>query len=274
MIRRLGFVVVVLAFIVSACGRQVTPNRAGTGGNTNLLSGFMSVKFKVMGPLDFTNHSYVVVFNTTGNGITPLPNGFNTNFAGYAFALIVYGAGGQAAVQAVQYARPLNSSQAPVLYSLPTTPQQLQLVPNDNGSGTEFTVTFQRQIFAGINVGASTSPSASASASASPTASPSPSPTASGATPSPSTSPTATPPFATMWNFNYFVTTPYSPTGISLPTAQDSLGTNGANDTSYVSPSLDTTQIFDITFNVILGTHPTDDNGSDDIVSGEISNNP
>lgn len=261
-----------MAFIVSACGRQVTPNRAGTG-NTGLNSGYMSVKFKVMAPLDFTNYSYVVVFNTTGTGVTPLPQGSITNFAGYSFALIVYGSGGQAAVQAVQYARPGPPSQAPVLYTLPTTPQQLILAPNDNGAGTEFTVTFQRQIFAGINVGApSTSPSASASPTTTP--SPSPSPTSSGATPTPSPSPTGTPPFATTWNFNYFVTSPYVPNGQSLPIPVDSLGTGGPKDTSFVSPTLDITQVFDTTFTVLAGTqHPTDQ-GADNIVSGEIANNP
>src|SRR5581483_3726414 len=44
MIRRLTLFVLVTALIVSACGRQVTPNPPGTNG-TGLSPGFMKIKF-------------------------------------------------------------------------------------------------------------------------------------------------------------------------------------------------------------------------------------
>ena len=73
MIRRAGFVTgSAAALIASACGRQVTPTRAGTGPG-GLQPGFMSVKFNVVTAFNFSSDSYAIVFNTSGSGVTPLP---------------------------------------------------------------------------------------------------------------------------------------------------------------------------------------------------------
>src|SRR5215469_11766442 len=71
MIRRFGFAfVLVAALMVVACGRQVTPNPPGLGaGGAN--PGFMTIKFDVAAPFDFSTYQYWVVFNTSGNGLSP-----------------------------------------------------------------------------------------------------------------------------------------------------------------------------------------------------------
>lgn len=243
MIRRFGFVVLVMALIVSACGRQVTPDRTGTGPG-GLDPGFMSVKFRVKQPFNFAQYSYLVVFNTTGDGTTPVANGQQTNYKGYSFALIVEGTGGTAQVRAAQYYRPPGtpSFQQPVLLALNPTPQQLRLVTNSDGQNTEFTVVFDRHVFLGV---------------ATPTPGPSAGPTA-----------TPTPTLAGTWNFNYFVASGAQYTPV------DSLGQNGPTDVSYQSPSLDTTQPFDTgAFYAAIHVAPPSD-PSATIVGGDIASNP
>src|SRR5215469_3803536 len=94
MIRRLGFsLVLVTAFMVVACGRQVTPNPPGLGaGGAN--PGFMVVKLDVNAPFDFSSYQYWVVFNTTGNGLSPDTNPARNNYAAFSDAVQVGGAGG------------------------------------------------------------------------------------------------------------------------------------------------------------------------------------
>ncbi len=268
MIRRFGFVILVLALIVSACGRQVTPDRPGTNGS-GLPSGYMSVKFRVMQPFNFQNYSYMIVFNTSGDGTTPRANGTQTNYAGYNFAILVSGATGNPTAQVYQYYRPPGFT-APQLIALQATQQQLQFYPNTNGQNTEFTVIFQRNLFFGINNTPSPSPSSSASASPSASPSPSGSPSASPSS-SPTTPPSGAP--AEFWNFNFFVA--QGPLSNLLPV--DSLGANpsGAADTTYTSPSLDTFAAFTQPITLSIGTHPSDQ-GADSIATsaGEIANSP
>src|ERR1700677_945029 len=73
MIRRLSFgfvVVLVTAFIVVACGRQVTPNPPGLGPG-GAPPGYIAVFYSVESPFNFSNYQYIVVLNTSGNGVTP-----------------------------------------------------------------------------------------------------------------------------------------------------------------------------------------------------------
>ena len=237
-----------MALIVSACGRQVTPDRPGTGAG-GLDPGFMSVKFRVKQPFNFAQYSYLVVFNTSGDGTTPVANGQQTNYKGYSFALIVEGSSGTAQIRAAQYYRPPGtpSFQQPVLLNLNPALQQLRLVTNSDGQNTEFTIIFDRHIFLGV-----------ATPTPGPTASPTP-------TANPSTSPT---PPATLWNFNYFVASG------SQYTPVDSLGQGGATDISYQSPTLDVTQPFDTgAFLASLHISPPND-PSATIVGGDIASNP
>jgi len=245
----------------------VTPNRTGVGPG-GLASGFMSVKFRVQTGFNFSSDSYAIVFNTSGDGTTPLASTLSNNYAGYSIAIVVGGSGGSVQAYAFYYYRPNNTAQAPVLYPIGATPQQLILNPNSNGQNTEFSVIFDR-VIADFSVSATPTPSASPSASPTPSASPS-------ASPSGSASPgaTATPPaVAEFWNFNFFVVqgqvTQFESEG-SLGII-DSLGAGGGTDTTYQSPSLDVATAFDTTFYVQAGTHPSI---PDALTGGEIANNP
>ncbi|MGB6984769.1 MAG: hypothetical protein WBD74_02200 [Candidatus Aquilonibacter sp.] len=229
----------------------------------------MSVKFNVQSAFNFSADSYGVVFNTSGSGVTPLPVAQTTNWAGYSIAIVVGGAGGAISPFAYYYYRPNNTSQAPVLYPIGATPQQLILQPNSNGQGTQFTVIFQT-IIASFNVTTSPTPSPTAS----PTASPTPTPTASSSA-SPSPGPTASGVgVSNLWNFNFFVVQGVVSQYESQGTLQiiDSLGAGGPNDTTYISPQLDISTPFDTgAFYVQAGTHPSI---PDSIASGDIANNP
>ncbi len=267
MIRRAGFVTgSAAALIASACGRQVTPTRAGTGPG-GLQPGFMSVKFNVVTAFNFSSDSYAIVFNTSGSGVTPLPVTLANNYAGYSIAIVVGGINGSVQATAYYYYRPNNTSQIPVLYPINPTPQQLQFTPNSNGQGNQFTVIFDT-IIAQFNVTTSPTPSPTSSATASPTptptssASPSPSPTSSGIT------------VSNLWNFNFFVLGGQATPGESQGslTITDSLGAGGANDQTYVSPQLDISTAFDTgAFYAQAGPHTQ--NG-DALASGDIANNP
>ena len=112
--------------------------------------GYMSVFFDVAQPFNFSNYQYWIVFNTSGNGLTPGTQPFLNNWAAYSEAIEVAGNGGSAFARAVQFVKnPSNPHIPPAFLTLYTTPQQLQFNVNSNGSGTEFNVIFQRSIFLG-----------------------------------------------------------------------------------------------------------------------------
>jgi hypothetical protein len=224
----------------------------------------MSVKFRVQSGFNFQSNSYAIVFNTSGSGITPLPQTLNNNYAGYSMAIIVGGAGGTVTAQAFYYYRPASTAQLPVLYPIGATPQQLIFTPNSNGLGTEFTVIFSRNI-ANFNLAATPGPTSTATSVATAT------PTASGTvSPAPTTSGVAV---ADNWNFNFFVVSGSVVQGQSAGalTILDSLGTGGPTDNSYMSPTLNVSTPFDTTFLVIAGNHPSI---PDALQGGEIANNP
>lgn len=242
----------------------------------------MQLKFQVNQTFNFQNYSYVVVFDTQGDGFTPTANGTQTAYRGYNFAIVVSGAPGGGAATATPYYfyRPSNNA-APILLPVTAVAGQLQFTLNSNGQGTQFVVLFNR-VLASAFATPSPGPSATASPTATPT--PSPSPTASGST-SPSPTPTTTPinGTAATWTFNYFVVQGSVQQGVALiggVSGQsgagyivDSLGSGGANDATYSSPTLDTTASFDTgPFYPQAGTHASDPSAQ--VQSGEISNNP
>lgn len=242
MIRKFGFSLVLLtAVIVAACGKQVTPNppNSGPGG---LPPGFMSVKFDVAAPFNFSSYRYFIVFNTTENGLTPLTNPIQNNFAAYSFALEVGGSGGGTFANAYEYLRSSNCGQGcvPAFLPLLTTPTQFQYTPNSNGTGTEFTIIFQPLIFNGV------------------------------ATPSPGASATP-PPVKPIWTFNAFTTQPNTN---AVLTFVDSLGTFGPTDTTFQSPNLNIDHPcgFDQVVYALDGDTQIDPAAQ--IVSVEIANNP
>lgn len=243
MIRKLLFASALLtAVIVAACGRQVTPNPPGLGAGGAPV-GYMVVKFDVTAPFNFANYQYWVVFNTTGNGVTPGTLPFTNNWAGYSAAIEVAGNGGATFARPIQFIRNTNPAIPPAFLPLNTTPAQFQYTANSNGGSTEFTVQFQRQIF--NNIG--------------------------GSTPTPSTSPSSSPqPFANNWTFNAFVTQANNANQLQFV---DSMGVGGANNPQYncCSPALVVNQNSDNVYYALNSGIITDPAAQ--IVSVEIGNN-
>jgi hypothetical protein len=216
----------------------------------------MSVKFTVQQQFDFTQFDYIIIFNTSGNGITPLPNGgAQANWTGFSDALIVSGnSGGGVNAIPVQFVRSGGTSLPPAVIGLVVPPQDLQFQANSNTLGTQFQVEFNRKIFSSL---VTPTPSTSPAASPSPTASPTPS-------------------ISGTWLFNCFVTQTGTTGGAfggqsGNYTPVNSLGIGGGTDTSFVSPKLNTNISFDITQNS-QSTYST--NPSAAIVNCEIANNP
>jgi len=243
--RRLAYVLVVLTgIVVAACGRQVTPNPPGLGAG-GASPGFMVVKFDINAPFNFSAYEYWVVFNTSGNGLTPLTNPLQTNWAAYSDAIEVGGFGGGTFANAYQFIKnPTNPAIPPVFQNLHPGPAQIQYVPNSNGTGTEFTVYFQRAIFKNL---------------ATPTPGPGPTPTG---TP---------PPYARYWTFNAFVTQANATNQLIF---LDSMGVGGATDTTFTdSPPLGSIcSDFDNVYYKIADINPPSD-PSAQIASVEIANN-
>lgn len=240
----------------------------------------MQVKFDVAQPFNFQNYSYVVVFNTSGDGSTPRANGTQTAYQGYSFAIVVSGAGGSVSATPYFFYRPAANA-APILLPVNAVAGQLQFTLNSNGQNNEFIVLFNRVLASAY----ATPTPGSATPTPTPTATPTPTPTTS-PTGSPTASPTPTPPnlVATTWTFNYFVVQGSIQQGAVLAagvpggqtgTIVDSMGANptGATDTTFTSPNLDTTASFD-TGPVYPqpGTHSSDPSAQ--VTSGDISNNP
>lgn len=245
MIRKLSLLVLATALIVSACGRQVTPDRAGVGPG-GLNSGFIQIKFRTLAPLDYTNVKYVIAFNTTADIGTPYAKFGNTanNYLHYSYWIVVDANAAATLLPTIQqFVTPVSGSgQTGPKYAatLPgINPSQLILNPNSNGQGTEFTITMSRALFNGL-ITPSPGPTG--------TPSPTPSPTPTGATPSPSPSgspspsPTSTPLYSNVWYWNFF-------TQASGGTV-DAFSTSafGANDTSFSYP-FDVSTPFDVVQN-------------------------
>jgi hypothetical protein len=120
MIRRLSFgfiVVVVTAVIVAACGRQVTPNPPGLGPG-GAPTGYMAVFFTVGAAFNFTNYQYMVVFNTTGSGVTPSTDTLQTNWRGYSYAVVARGNGIESYAAALKFQPSSNPHIPPATYQL------------------------------------------------------------------------------------------------------------------------------------------------------------
>lgn len=227
----------VVALAVAACGRQVTPNPPGLGAG-GALPGFMSVKFDVAEPFNFSNYQYWVVFNTSGNGLTPDTHPFQSNWVAYSAALEVAQFDGGTLAQIGQFLKNSNPHIPPhfqPFINLP--PQQFQYTADSNGTGTEFTILFQRSIFSPIN-----------------------------STPGPGPTPT---PISSVWRFNAFTTQPNTSGQMVFV---DSMGAGGPGDPQWNSPPLDIRQCSDTTFYALSSGLQIDPSAQ--IVSVEIGNNP
>jgi hypothetical protein len=122
--------------IVAACGRQVTPNPPGLGAG-GAPPGYLAVFFSVEQPFNFSNYQYFLVFNTSGSGLTPSTDTYQTNWAGYSYALIALGNGVSTFAEPVQFRfSPSNKHIPPGWLRLGSTPQQFSYNLNANGTGT------------------------------------------------------------------------------------------------------------------------------------------
>ena len=248
MIRKFGFSILVMALIVSACGRQVTPNPGGVASN-GVPAGFMQIKFRTQQPLDYANVTYDIVFNTSGAGGTPHSNCGLTNCQYYSFEFVVGGTGNSVAPVLLQYITQGTGNPAQAIQINYVPGSDLIFNPNSNGQGTEFSITFVRGLFNGLrgtrvtpSPSPSPSPTATASASAAPTASASAVPTS---TPQPS--------FSNIWYVNYFTSQVDTSQPYNVGSTYDSLGVGGATDTSYVSPVFDIDTQFDTIITATIG---------------------
>ena len=109
--------------------------------------GYVKVQFDVAAPLNFAKYQYSVVFNTSGNKLTPGANAQGADWAAYSVMLEVAGSGGAPSAQVVAFVKHANPHIPPYVMTLATTPAQFEFNPNSNGAGTEFTILFQRSIF-------------------------------------------------------------------------------------------------------------------------------
>jgi hypothetical protein len=232
--RTIGILVLVaLGFV--ACGRQVTPNPVGLGPG-GAGPGFMSVTMDVAAPFNFSNYQYWVVFNTSGNGLTPDTHPFQSNWEAYSDALEVTGVAGATSAHVIQFIKdPSNPHITPKFQPVFPTPQQFQYNANSTGTGTEFTIVFQRTLFEPILK-----------------------------TPAPSPSP-----FANNWKFNAF-TTQANPSNQLI--FVDSMGAGGPVDPQWNSPDIPITVCADQTYYALSSGLQIDPPAS--IVSTEIANNP
>ncbi|MGB8965053.1 MAG: hypothetical protein WCB99_05390 [Candidatus Cybelea sp.] len=238
--RQLVFLATLIASVwVSACGRQVTPNPPGLGAGGAPV-GFMSVVFDVQAPFNFSQYQYMIVFNTSGSGVTPSTDSVRTNWAGYSVALIALGSALGAYAKYMQFVPSLNPHQPPGWVFPITPPQQFSFDLNNNGTGTEFSLLVQKSILRAF------------------------------ATPGPTPGPTPTPTPPSVWTFNAF-TTQASSNG----TWQffDSLGAGGPVDPQFISPRLCMTEPFDNTYTAIANGNQIPDPAAQ-IVTIEIANNP
>jgi hypothetical protein len=226
---------IALSLVVAACGRQVTPNppNAGPGGAG---SGQIAVLFDVAAPFNFSSYQYWIIFNTTGDGVTPSTLPFQNNWDGYSDGIEIGGLGGATFATPWEFLHnPSQPKAMPALIRLGTTPQQFQYSVNSNGTGTEFSVIFSRVIFNNI------------------LNSPGPSP----------------PPVSTNWTYNAFTTQANVQGQLVFV---DSMGAGGPQPPQYVSPTISTTQCSDQTFYALSSGLQIDPPAQ--IVSVEIGNNP
>lgn len=238
MIRRLGFAVLLMSMMVAACGRIVTVPKTSTG--VNAPAGNMVIRFRTAQTLDCVNNRYIVVFNTNGNGTTPLATQISS-FLNYSFELIFGGTSvGGCSYQLVQIV-PSGTSAG---YQQLADPIQQQFVtnfnPNSNGTGNEFTFTFNRLLLA-------------------PIATPAPS--------SPGPVPSILPGVSTLWAINCFSTDAnFNPI--------DAIATSGIQDVTFKSFVIDTTQPIDVPVTKPLAAAPQVNPQSAQIIFVEVINAP
>jgi len=107
----------------------------------------MSVKFDVAAKLDFSKYRYLIVLNTSGNGLTPETQPQRSDWLAYSYVIETDGKDKSSVAGVWQYlAFPECPTCVPAYIALLTTTAQFQYIPDSNGSGTEFSVVIDRAI--------------------------------------------------------------------------------------------------------------------------------
>ena len=207
----------------------------------------MFIRYRVAGSLDFANLRYLIVFNTSGNGVTPYaPNILNTSYLNYSFILVFGGTtlGAQVALLQVVPTGTTNGFQT---VALQLNPQFVTAFnANSSGTGNEFTFTFNRLLLTPL-------------ASASPTPSPVPSAT-------PNAVPTLLSGVSSLWAINAF-------SADSNDQPIDAIAFGGISDQTFNAFVVNTLTAFDNPVNKAAGgTQVT--NQSAAITAVEILNQP
>lgn len=240
---------------VAACGRIVTLPKTTNAGGTAVPAGDMLIRFRTQGTLDFNNFRYVVIFNTSGNGQTPLAAALQS-FTNYSFALVFGGTSITGASYSLYQIASSGTSSGfiAVQVQIPTVFVQ-SFNPNSDGLGNEFTFTFNRQLMLGQpNPFATATPSPAPGATATPS-------------PAPNATPTPAPGQSTLWAMNFFSTDPQG-------NPYDAIANSGIQDVSF-SYVVDTTLFFDQPVN-----KPVPDildnvtNTSGNVIAIEVVNSP
>jgi hypothetical protein len=229
----------------AACGRIVTVPKTGTNGGL-VPSGDMLVRYRVLGTLDFVNLRYLVVFNTSGNGLTPYANSLNTSFLNFSFILIFGGSQVGGASFGLLQVIPIASGGFQTVVLQPAPQFVTSFNANSSGQGNEFTFTFNRLLLTPLQ---STSPS------------PTPSPTA-----APTAFPTLLSGVSSLWAINLF-----SADANNNPI--DAIAFGGITDTTFSSFVVNTLTPFDVPVNKTPGfTQVSNINAQ--ITAAEIINEP
>lgn len=173
----------------------------------------MNVFFDTASPFNFSQYQYMIVFNTTGSGVTPSTDTLQTNWAGYSFALIALGNGVSSYAEPIQFVRSNQNPHIPPSWlRLGTTPQTFSYNLDANGTGSEYSILVKKSVFSGI------------------------------ATPSPA-------PTSDVWTFNAFTTQANSQGTWQF---FDSMGAGGPIDPQFVSPKLCMLEQFDNTYYAVF----------------------
>ncbi len=261
-LRRSSFVTLAISTLAYAsCGHQVTPDPSSASQQAN-LGGKILLRFRTLGAMDFSNYTYVVVFNTnpSSSNSTNVPyanawlTGTYNNFS-YAFAVGAQYGGLTALPALLQYYLPAGATNLRANLVAPS-PSLTSFQPNDNGQGTEFTLIFDRMQ---LNLPSPYTPSPSPS----PTPSPTPTATPTNApSMSPTPVPTATPVYGPIWYYNFFT---LDRSGNPV----DALGL-GVNDNTFAGGPFDITTQFQLAIFRPAGYPQV--NAAAQIVGGEIDN--
>lgn len=242
--RRAGFAILTMSMATAACGRIITvPKTAAQSGL--VPSGDMLIRYTVLGTLDFTNLRYLVVFNTNGNGVTPYANSLNTAFLNFSFILVFGGTQVGGASFGLLQVIPIASGGYQTV-ALQVNPQLGTLNPNANGTGSQFTFTFNRSLLTPLT-----------------TTSPAPSLTP---TPGPTAFPTLASGISSLWAINMFSTDANN-------NPIDGIAFSGINDTTFSQFVVNTAQQFDVVYTKPAG-YTQVSNINAQIISAEVINQP